>query len=151
MSNAETGSPASRLQGARKQLRLALEDVEDPSVAARIQTARRAARRAHDALAAVPITTQPLVEDTVGERLVECTCCGKTGLAERIHSLGCPHDGTNDDVHISPEAAITALEELNRLIDSTEDEEPDPLTDQVFRARDELADALEADAEEADA
>lgn len=43
---------------------------------------------------------------------------------------------------ISPQAADTALFELNRLIDETEDEEPDPLTDQVFQARNELEDAL---------
>ncbi|MCD2204392.1 hypothetical protein [Halobacterium sp. KA-6] len=96
MSNHETGSPASRLKGARKQLRLALQDVDDPSVAARIQDARRSARRASDALVSAPITTQPPAEDTVGERLVECTCCGKTGLAERIHSTACPHDGADE-------------------------------------------------------
>jgi len=94
MSDHETGSPESRLKGVRKQLRLALEDVDDPAAAARIQESRRSARAAHDALTSVPITTQPIPEDTTGQALVECTVCGKTGLAERIHSTGCPHDGS---------------------------------------------------------
>lgn len=92
----ETASPASRLEGARKQLRLALQDVDDPAVAARIQDSRRSARAAHDALATTPITADPVPEDTTGERLVECSVCGKTGLPERIHSPGCPHDGDTD-------------------------------------------------------
>ncbi|MUV59963.1 hypothetical protein GJ634_04025 [Halobacterium sp. CBA1126] len=90
----ETGSPESRLRGARKQLRLALQQVDDPSVAARIQDARRSARQASDMLVSAPITTNPIPEDTTGERLVECSVCGKTGLQERIHSTACPHDGS---------------------------------------------------------
>lgn len=93
MSDHETGSPESRLKGARKQLRLALQDVDDPSVAARIQDARQSARRASDALVSTPITADPVPEDTTGERLVKCVACGRTGLAERIHATGCPHDG----------------------------------------------------------
>jgi hypothetical protein len=102
MSDHDTGSPASRLEGARKQLRLALQQVDDPSVAARIQDARRSARQASDALVSAPITTDPIPEDTVGQALVECTCCGKTGLAERIHSTACPHDSSSEGDEESP-------------------------------------------------
>lgn len=44
----------------------------------------------------------------------------------------------------SDETLEVALRELNILIDSTEDEEPDPLTDDVFRARNELEMVLES-------
>ncbi|MDL0133550.1 hypothetical protein [Halobacterium salinarum] len=93
----DPSSPTSRLEGARKQLRLALQQVDDPTAAARIQDARRSARRASDALVSAPITADPVPEDTTGERLVECSVCGTTGLAERIHSLGCPHDSSDED------------------------------------------------------
>lgn len=47
-----------------------------------------------------------------------------------------------DRVIITAMAAEVALRELNNLINDTKNEEPDPLTDDVFRARDEIAAAL---------
>jgi hypothetical protein len=71
VSDHETGSPQSRLAGVRKQLRLALQDVDDPTAAARIQDARRAARRASDELASVPIMVDPIPVDTSESEEVE--------------------------------------------------------------------------------
>lgn len=31
--------------------------------------------------------------DYLGVELVECVCCGRLGLPERIHGLACPHAG----------------------------------------------------------
>jgi hypothetical protein len=45
-------------------------------------------------------------------------------------------------VEISEETACEALDELEILIERTEEDDPDPLTDATFRARDELADVL---------
>lgn len=50
-------------------------------------------------------------------------------------------DGTT--VEVSLDTAEVALRELNILIDSTEDEEPDPLQDDVFRARSELREVFD--------
>lgn len=47
-------------------------------------------------------------------------------------------------IPVSTRAAATALYELDLLIDETADEQPDPLTDAVFRARDELRRSLNA-------
>lgn len=44
----------------------------------------------------------------------------------------------NETIEISNETAEVALRELEMLIDRTADEDPDPLQDDVFRARDEL-------------
>jgi hypothetical protein len=49
----------------------------------------------------------------------------------------------SDTAEISVEAAEEAFFELDRLIDETEGDDPDPLTDRTFRARDELEEALE--------
>lgn len=46
-------------------------------------------------------------------------------------------------VEISLGTTRVALRELNILIDSTEDAEPDPLQDDIFRARDELRDTID--------
>lgn len=48
-------------------------------------------------------------------------------------------------VEVSVETAREAFEELDRLIDGTEDDDPDPLTDKTFDARDELAEVLGRD------
>lgn len=48
----------------------------------------------------------------------------------------------SDEVAVSTDAARTAYEELNRLIEQTEGDDPDPLTDATFNARDELRDSL---------
>lgn len=91
----DPSSPQARLEGARKQLRLALEAVDDPTTAARIQDAHRALRDATDRLASDPaLTATTLAEDTTGVELVECINCGRTGLPERIHPTACPHDGS---------------------------------------------------------
>lgn len=52
MSDAETGSPESRLQGVRKQLGIALEDVDDETAAVHIRVAIESTENALDALAA---------------------------------------------------------------------------------------------------
>ena len=46
------------------------------------------------------------------------------------------------NVEISEETKEVALRELNILIDSTEGDDPDPLQDDVFQARDELESAF---------
>lgn len=46
-------------------------------------------------------------------------------------------------VEVSLDTAKVALRELNILIDSTEDEDVDPLQDDVFRARNELREAFD--------
>lgn len=50
---------------------------------------------------------------------------------------------TDDHVEISQETAEVCRRELDMLIKETEDEEPDPLTDDVFHAVDELRDVLD--------
>lgn len=50
---------------------------------------------------------------------------------------------SEETVEVSVEAAEEALFELNTLIEETEDDDPDPLTDRTFRARDELEEVLE--------
>lgn len=47
-------------------------------------------------------------------------------------------------VEVPAETADTARRELDMLIERTRGEEPDPLTDDVFQARDELEAVLEA-------
>ena len=51
-------------------------------------------------------------------------------------------------VEVSREAARVALRELDTLIERTEDDEPDPLTDDVFKARDEFDDAVSGEDED---
>ena len=51
-------------------------------------------------------------------------------------------DEPDDHVEISRETAEVCRRELDMLIKNTEDEEPDPLTDDVFHAVDELRDVL---------
>lgn len=54
------------------------------------------------------------------------------------------HNNTDDEtVEIPVETALVSLRELNILIRETEDEQPDPLTDDVFRAQRSLAQTLE--------
>lgn len=55
-----------------------------------------------------------------------------------------------DVVEVPWEAARVALRELDTLIEKTEDEEPDPLTDGVFKARDAFDDALGIEDEDED-
>lgn len=55
-----------------------------------------------------------------------------------------------ESVEISREAAEVARRELDLLIEETEDEDPDPLTDDVFRAVSELRDALDEESDEWD-
>lgn len=77
-----------------------------------------------------------------------CDDCGTTGYAvgdaldeaDRVVCEDC------DVVTISRDTARAALRELDALIERTEDEQPDPLTDGVFQARHELADVLDAPA-----
>lgn len=45
-------------------------------------------------------------------------------------------------VNVSDETAEVALRELEMLIDRTAEDDPDPLQDDVFRARDELEEVL---------
>lgn len=50
---------------------------------------------------------------------------------------------TDETVEISKETAEVCRRELDMLIKETHDEEPDPLTDDVFHAVDELRDVLD--------
>lgn len=88
----DAGTPQSRLEGARKQLRLAHEDLDD--------TGSPAADHAGTALEAVRRSLHTLDEevssstaDTLGPEIVECVACGRTGLPEQIHPTACPHTG----------------------------------------------------------
>lgn len=36
-------------------------------------------------------TPDPTVRVEAGVELVECVCCGRLGLPERIHGFACPH------------------------------------------------------------
>ncbi len=46
-------------------------------------------------------------------------------------------------VKITERTAEVALQELEILIERTADDDPDPLQDDIFQARDELAEVLE--------
>lgn len=61
--------------------------------------------------------------------------------AERLADSAERDESMNTE--ISTETKEVALRELNILIDTTEDEEPDPLQDDVFQARDELREEVE--------
>lgn len=54
-------------------------------------------------------------------------------------------EGSDDTVEISERTAEVAERELDLLIIETEDEDPDPLTDDVFQAREELREVLDHD------
>lgn len=47
------------------------------------------------------------------------------------------------NTELSAETTEVALRELNILIEETTDDDPDPLTDDIFRARDELQAAVD--------
>lgn len=49
----------------------------------------------------------------------------------------------NETVEINAESAEVARRELELLIEETEGEEPDPLTDDVFRALSDISESLE--------
>lgn len=93
----------------------------------------------------VDMRTQEILESQVS--YLSCLNCDAT-LIEDGEVVHPDVDGYEPEtVEVSEETALVALRELRLLIESTEDEEPDPLQDDVFRARNELRDMFEADDE----
>lgn len=71
-----------------------------------------------------------------GDKLAEAVAKLKRSLDSQTHP------DYDDNVHIDRESASVALRELALLINHTQGEEPDPLTDDVFRAKKNIEDAI---------
>jgi hypothetical protein len=71
-----------------------------------------------------------------GDKLAEAVARLEQSLDNQTHS------DDDDTVNIDRESASVALRELALLINHTQGEEPDPLTDDVFRAKKNIEDAI---------